>query len=203
DYEQKYDEDEYCKEMAPNARFWRVYLDEAHIYDAEMIEGWRDTLDVLLVFAGLFSAVVTTLVVQSSTALKPDYAQISASLMIELIGIQRALAKGSEIDAVSPSALGIDSLTASTLDYWCNAFWFISLTLSLSAALMAVLVKQWLQAYKSNTFGTPKHQALVRQFRLAGIEQWNVPLIVGLLPMVLHLALLLFFVGLTLFIFAL
>ncbi|KAL1751612.1 hypothetical protein FB107DRAFT_185945, partial [Schizophyllum commune] len=73
-----------------NARFWRVYLDEAHIYDAEMIEGWRDTLDVLLVFAGLFSAVVMTLVVQSSTALKPDYAQISASLMIELIGIQRA-----------------------------------------------------------------------------------------------------------------
>ncbi|KAL1718553.1 hypothetical protein EV715DRAFT_200987 [Schizophyllum commune] len=203
DYEQKYDEDEYCKEMAPNARFWRVYLDEAHIYDAEMIEGWRDTLDVLLVFAGLFSAVVTTLVVQSSTALKPDYAQISASLMIELIGIQRALAKGSDIDAVSPSALGIGSLTASALDYWCNAFWFISLTLSLSAALMAVLVKQWLQAYRSNTFGTPKHQALVRQFRLAGIERWNVPLIVGLLPMVLHLALLLFFVGLTLFIFAL
>ncbi|KAI5884868.1 uncharacterized protein SCHCODRAFT_02594751 [Schizophyllum commune H4-8] len=203
DYEQKYDEDEYCKEMAPNARFWRVYLDEGHIYDTEMIEGWRDTLDVLLVFAGLFSAVVTTLVVQSSTALKPDYAQISASLMIELIGIQRALAKGSEIDAVSPSALGIDTLTASALDYWCNAFWFISLTLSLSAALMAVLVKQWLQAYKSNTFGTPKHQALVRQFRLAGIERWNVPLIVGLLPMVLHLALLLFFVGLTLFIFTL
>ena len=95
--------------------------------------------------AGLFSAVVTTLVVQSSTALKPDYAQISASLMIELIGIQRALAKGLAIDAVSPSALGIDSLTASALDYWCNAFWFISLTLSLSAALMAVLVKQWLQ----------------------------------------------------------
>ncbi|KAL1679206.1 hypothetical protein EV122DRAFT_289744 [Schizophyllum commune] len=203
DYEQKYDEDEYCKEMSPNARFWRVYLDEAQIYDAEMIEGWRDTLDVLLVFAGLFSAVVTTLVVQSSTALKPDYAQISASLMIELIGIQRALAKGSEIDAVSPSALKIGSLTASALDYWCNAFWFISLTLSLSAALMAVLVKQWLQAYKSNTFGAPKHQALVRQFRLAGIERWNVPLIVGLLPMILHLALLLFFVGLTLFIFTL
>ena len=54
DYEQKYDEDEYCKEMAPNARFWRVYLDEAHIYDAEMIEGWRDTLDVLLVFVRSF-----------------------------------------------------------------------------------------------------------------------------------------------------
>ena len=54
DYEQKYEDDEYCEEMSPNARFWRVYLDEAQIYDAEMIEGWRDTLDVLLVFVRSF-----------------------------------------------------------------------------------------------------------------------------------------------------
>ena len=51
DYEQKYSEDdEYCMEMGPNARFWRVYLDEGQIHDTELIEGWRDTLDVLLVF---------------------------------------------------------------------------------------------------------------------------------------------------------
>ena len=145
-------------EMGPNARFWRVYLDEGRIHDTELIEGWRDTLDVLLVFVGLsavvrrcrsdrssqagcFSAVVTTLVVQSSVALKPDYALISASLMIEHVALQSAMAKDSIVDAV----MGFDNLSASALDYWCNAFWFISLALSLSAALMAVLVKQWLQ----------------------------------------------------------
>ncbi|KAL1729297.1 hypothetical protein EV714DRAFT_213090 [Schizophyllum commune] len=131
--------------MGPNACFWRVYLDEGQIHDTELIEGWRDTLDVLLVFAGLFSAVVTTRVVRSSVALKPDYALISASLMIELVALQSAMTKDSIVDAVPASPMGLDTLSASALDYWCNAFWFISRALSLSAALMAVLVKQWLQ----------------------------------------------------------
>ncbi|KAL1715807.1 hypothetical protein EV715DRAFT_275500 [Schizophyllum commune] len=203
DYEQKYEQDEYGKEQGSSARFWRVFLDESQVYDTELIEGWRDTLDVLLVFAGLFSAVVTTFVVQTSTALQADFAHISVSIMLELVAIQRAWASGLPVDEVPRSALSIDSVTASSLDYWCNGFWFVSLALSLSTALMAVLVKQWIQAYSKNTFGTPRHQALVRQFRLFGIEQWNVPLIISLLPILLHLSLLLFFVGLSLYILSL
>lgn len=203
-YEQKYaDDDKYGEELGPNARFWRVFLDEGQIYDIEMVDGWRDTLDVLLVFAGLFSGVVTTLVVQSSTGLQPDYAQISVSLMAELLAVQRAWASGLPIDQVPRSQIALDAVSASALDYWCNGFWYFSLSLSLSAALMAVLVKQWLQAYTSNVSGTPKHQALIRQYRLIGIERWNVPLIVSLLPMLLHLSVLLFFVGLALYIFTL
>ncbi|KAI5886990.1 uncharacterized protein SCHCODRAFT_02590471 [Schizophyllum commune H4-8] len=184
DYEQKYEEDDYGSELGSNARFWRVLLDEGQAYDAELIEGWRDTLDVLLVFA-----------------LQPDYAAISVSLLAEIVSLQRALADGTPSGRVPRSSLALNSVTATALDYWCNAFWFISLTLSLSAALMSVLIKQWLQAYSSNVSGTPRKQALVRQFRLIGIERWNVPLIVGLLPMLLHLSLLLFFVGLSLYLF--
>ncbi|KAL1717940.1 hypothetical protein EV715DRAFT_202060 [Schizophyllum commune] len=184
DYEQKYEEDDYGDELGPNARFWRVLLDEGQAYDAELIEGWRDTLDVLLVFA-----------------LQPDYAAISVSLLAEIVSLQRALDSGTPSGSVPRSSLALDAVTATALDYWCNAFWFISLALSLSAALMSVLIKQWLQAYSSNVFGTPRKQALVRQFRLIGVERWNVPLIVGLLPMLLHLSLLLFFVGLSLYLF--
>ncbi|KAL1741529.1 hypothetical protein HDZ31DRAFT_66839 [Schizophyllum fasciatum] len=201
DYEQKYEEDVYGEELGSNARFWHVLLDEGRVYDMELIEGWRDTLDVLLVFAGLFSAVVTTFVVQSSQALQPDYAQVAASLMAEMLAIQRAWATGLAVDDVPRSSLTLDSVSASSLDYWCNGLWFSSLALSMSAALMAVLVKQWLLAFSSHVSGTPKHQALARQFRLIGVERWNVPLIVGLLPMLLHVSLLLFFVGLSLYIF--
>ena len=90
------------------------------MYDKELVEGWRDSLDVLLVFvsrqsshtllsderhkAGLFSAVLITLLVQSSLALQPDYAYISASLMIELVAVQRAWARGSAVDDVPPWA---------------------------------------------------------------------------------------------------
>ncbi|KAL1689630.1 hypothetical protein GGG16DRAFT_57375, partial [Schizophyllum commune] len=203
DYEQKYDEDVYGEELGSNARFWHVLLDEGRVYDAELVDGWRDTLDVLLVFAGLFSAIVTTFVVQSSQALQPDYAQISVSLLAEMLAMQRAWATGSSIDAVPRSSLALDAVSASALDYWCNGLWYISLSLSMSAALMAVLVKQWILAYNSNVSGTPKQQALARQFRLIGVERWNVPLIVGLLPMLLHISLLLFFVGLSLYVFTL
>ncbi|KAL1761313.1 hypothetical protein FB107DRAFT_269303 [Schizophyllum commune] len=202
-YEQKYDEDAYGEELGPDARCWHVLLDEARVYDADMVEGWRDSLDVLLVFAGLFSSVVTTFVVQSSQALQPDYARISVSLLSEMIAIQRAWADGALVSDIPRTRISLGAVSASGLDYWCNGLWFMSLALSLSVALMAVLVKQWLQAYQNHVSGSPRQQALTRQFRLIGVERWNLPLIVGLLPTLLHVSLLFFFVGLALYTFSL
>lgn len=162
DYEQKYEEDRYGEEFGPNARVWRVFLDEGRAYDTTIVKGWRDTLDVYLVFVstmiylgyflslislqtGLFSAVVTTFVVQSSQSLQPDYGEINGSLLSELIAIQRALANESSVNDVPPAKLTKDSVTADTIDYLANRFWFASLALSLFAALMAVLMRQWLQ----------------------------------------------------------
>ena len=53
DYEQKYPDDEEYKEMGPMARIWKVFLDECGKFDTEMVENWRDALDVLLVFVSL------------------------------------------------------------------------------------------------------------------------------------------------------
>lgn len=50
DYEQKYPDDEPYTELSPMARIWKVFLDECAKFDAEMVEDWRDALDVLLVF---------------------------------------------------------------------------------------------------------------------------------------------------------
>ena len=41
--------------MGPNARVFRVYLDEAEIYDNEMLQAWKDALDILLVFVSNFA----------------------------------------------------------------------------------------------------------------------------------------------------
>lgn len=54
DYEAKYEPDAWGEEAGPNARIWRVYLDEAEAYDHEMVEQWRDTVDSLLVFVSRF-----------------------------------------------------------------------------------------------------------------------------------------------------
>jgi hypothetical protein len=38
------------EEMGDNARVWRVFNDEADRIDAERVDGWRSTLDTLLIF---------------------------------------------------------------------------------------------------------------------------------------------------------
>ncbi|TFY50821.1 hypothetical protein EVG20_g11311, partial [Dentipellis fragilis] len=200
DYQRKYPIDEDGKCLAPSACVWKVYLDEAKMMDDDMVEAWKDTIDVLLVFAGLFSAVVTTFVVQSSQSLQPDYSQVSAMLLTELVGLQRAMA-----DGVSPTVIPVSQQNATSgfqvaaSDQWVNRLWFISLAFSLATALISVLVKQWLQYYVSPISGTSQEKAHIRHFRYSGLEKWHVSEIVGFLPIFMHIALLLFFIGLVLF----
>ncbi|PBK86592.1 hypothetical protein ARMGADRAFT_940347, partial [Armillaria gallica] len=191
-YEDKYPEDPIYHETAPNARVWRTYVDESVIFDANMVEDSRDSVDVLLVFAGLFSAVVSTFVTQASQSL--------CRLHPNLVAIQRALASGATIDTVNASPYDPSSIfVPSTGSVWVNGLWFTSLVLSLTTALIAVLVKQWLHYYIALPSGTPRERSHVRQFRYMGFQKWHVLVIVGLLPVLMHIALAIFFVGLVVF----
>ncbi|KAK0451129.1 hypothetical protein EV421DRAFT_1213347 [Armillaria borealis] len=53
---------------------------------------------------------------------------------------------------------------ASTTSIWVNGLWFTSLALSLTTALVSVLVKQWLHHYMALPSGTPRERSLLRQF---------------------------------------
>ncbi|KAJ7213001.1 hypothetical protein GGX14DRAFT_312274, partial [Mycena pura] len=200
DYKQKYAEDPPYRELVPDARVWLVYNDQSAIFDTEMIVESRDTLDILLLFVGLFSGVLTTFVAQTSQALSPDNTAISNSILLELVALQRAKANGTSFDSI-PAA--DTSFTVSRNDIWVNGLWFTSLALSLSTALLAVLAKQWLRQYSSFIAGSAHTRALIRQFRYACFDKWGVRLIISLLPTVLHLSLFLFMVGLVLFLFPL
>ncbi|KAK0215299.1 hypothetical protein EDD85DRAFT_798700 [Armillaria nabsnona] len=173
-YEDKYPEDNIYEETAPNARVWRTYLDESTNHDVRMVRESRDNVDVLLVFAGLFSAVVTTFISQTSQSLQADYAQVSASLLFEMILIQHAIVNGSSVDNIPVSSLNPNAkFTPATMDIWVNRLWFTSLSLSLTTALVT--------------------------YRYSGFQKWHVLIIIGLLPVLMHLALGIFFVGLTVF----
>ncbi|KAK0442927.1 hypothetical protein EV421DRAFT_2056469, partial [Armillaria borealis] len=200
DYEQKYPEDAPYEEAAPAARVWKTYEDESRKHDVNMVEESRDNVDVLLVFAGLFSAVVTTFVVQTSQSLQPDYAAMSASLLYESVLVQRAIANGSPVVSITPSPLNPTiAFVPATTDVWVNGLWFTSLFLSLTTALVAVLVKQWLHHYVALPSGTPRDRSFIRQFRYSGFEKWHVQVIIGLLPVLMHLALAIFLSGLVIF----
>ncbi|KIY73009.1 hypothetical protein CYLTODRAFT_318169, partial [Cylindrobasidium torrendii FP15055 ss-10] len=175
---------------------WFVYNDESAIFDNDMLLESNDSLDILLIFAGLFSAVLTTFVAQTSQALSPDNDAISSSVLIELVALQRAQANGTSLDAI-PAA--DTSFSPSRIDLWTNGLWFTSLALSLCTALFSVLAKQWLRQYASFVSGTTRTRALTRQFRYDGLNRWKVPLIIGILPTILHISLFLFLVGLVVF----
>ncbi|KAF8915758.1 hypothetical protein CPB85DRAFT_1217328, partial [Mucidula mucida] len=200
DYEQKYPPDPIYEEAQPNSRVWRMCLDEFQIFDSDLAEDARDTVDVLLVFAGLFSAVVTAFLIQTADKLEPDYVQLSSSILYEILVVQRAFVNGSAVDldpvVSSPNALDFSPPHS---QLWINGLWYTSLSLSLITALVAVLAKQWLHQYMSMTSGTPLHRSLLRQFRYEGLQAWRVPLIIGLLPLLMHLSLGIFFIGLIIF----
>ncbi|KAG6884300.1 hypothetical protein C0995_010558, partial [Termitomyces sp. Mi166 len=145
DYTEKYKADKPGEEIEDNARVWNVYLDEAESYDADVIQSFRNIIDGLLVFAALFSAVVTTFVAQTSQALRPDNAQMIVSLLSENNQLLRAAGNTTTINATPTASLGPRSNTASSTDVWVNGFFFASLALSLSTALLSVLAKQWIQ----------------------------------------------------------
>ncbi|KAK0442216.1 hypothetical protein EV421DRAFT_600584 [Armillaria borealis] len=84
-------------------------------------------------------------------------------------------------------------------DSWVNGLWLVSLSLSLTTALFAVLTKQWIHQYMSVPSGTPRDRCRVRQFRFMGLERWRVDLIIGMLPVLMSLSLGVFLAGLVLF----
>ncbi|KAJ3830542.1 hypothetical protein F5880DRAFT_1468240, partial [Lentinula raphanica] len=188
DYRLNYPENRQYHEHGPEARVWWVYLDEATAFDNDMIGELGDSLDILLVFAGLFSAVVTTFVVQTSQALSVDYATISAILR----------ANGN-IPTISQIPTTDTTSSPTTGDIWVNGLWFTSLIIALSVALFAVLAKQWLRQYMSIVTGTPRERTFIRQFRYEGLRAWKVQAIIGILPVLLHLSPMLFLVGLVIF----
>ncbi|KAK0186774.1 hypothetical protein F5146DRAFT_936397, partial [Armillaria mellea] len=199
DYKAHYPLDPYGQEMSENARIWSIYLDEAADFDANMLAEWRDTIDVLLVFAGLFSAVLTTFVVQTSQNMQPDYNQASAFLLLEIL--KATTSNGSQISIPSSPT---DFFSLSRSDEWLNSLWFTSLTLSLITALVAVLVKQWLHQYVAIVSdSSARDRARIRHMRYAGLQSWQVPMIIGMLPVLLHVSLALFFAGLAVFLFSL
>ncbi|PBK98797.1 hypothetical protein ARMGADRAFT_921302, partial [Armillaria gallica] len=118
---------------------------------------WRDGLDVLLVFAGLFSVLVTMFVAQTSWGRQVDYGQVTAALLFELIDVQPTAANGSLLNEVPrPGLTPSSDLRPTTSDFLVNGLWFSSLSVSLTAELLSVLTKQWIHQYMAVLSGTPR-----------------------------------------------
>jgi len=90
------------------------------------------------------------------------------------------------------------SFKPSETDVRVNVFWFMALIFSLAAALLAILVQQWVRDYMHvfQRYGDPLKCARVRQYLHDGLEGWYMPVVAEAVPGFLHVSLFLFFLGL-------
>src|SRR6201990_885441 len=82
-----------------------------------------------------------------------------------------------------------------------NALFFASLGIVLVAAFLCMLVKGWIRELDRKLRGIPDLQkrAVIKELREQGLVRWRLPEMITTLPSLIHLALVLFFIGLALY----
>ncbi|KAJ8096087.1 hypothetical protein PM082_022660 [Marasmius tenuissimus] len=170
----------------PLEKSWEVIMKEVNSLDEGLIGGWKEDIDTLLVFAGLFSAVVTAFTVESYQWLDEAPEDATVALLKQIF---QKMANETVLPSppfrVSPSVVRI------------NVLWFSSLMIALVDALFALLCKQWLREHRRHTHTrTPQEALALNWLRSQSLKKWHVPTILAFLPVLLEIALFLFLAGL-------
>lgn len=194
-----------------SGKLWSIYLSEADDHDEEITELWKGEADSILVFVsalsilepypskaivktGLFSSVIATFLSVSYSELSPNPGNITNALLVQ---ISQQLVNNSQ-SAANVTLAGISQFTPSGSAIRVNLTWFLSLVLSLFAALNATLFQQWSRRYLELTRHrvAPHKRARTRAYMFHGIESFKMSRAVKAMPMLLHLSIFLFFAGL-------
>ncbi|KAG9003465.1 hypothetical protein FRB93_011089 [Tulasnella sp. JGI-2019a] len=171
------------------SEFWEKYDVFAVKVDKDMTGSLNTNLDVLLIFAGLFSAVNTAFIVVTLTALSANPADETNHLLRLLLMNSNNLTL-TENDLSPPFVPGRAAIRQ-------NCIFFASLSCSLLAAIGAVLAKQWLQSYeRTGQTGTLEQQAIERTRKFFGAQDWGLRPVVETLATLLIVSLTLFFTAL-------
>ncbi|KAK0471446.1 hypothetical protein IW261DRAFT_1344440, partial [Armillaria novae-zelandiae] len=184
------------EEAGPTSSVWHAYLDESQQRDNNMVAEERGELNILLVSAGLFSAIITAFLILSTSQLDPDYQKMAALLLFDQINIQRALANGTSLgDIITSNTDPTAPFTPDSLDVTTYRWLLTSLILSLLTALLAIFVDGWYVHYLSPITGQPKVRARTRHVRHKGVMNLRIPQCIILLKLMLIASLQSFWFG--------
>ncbi|KAI0795308.1 hypothetical protein BC629DRAFT_1286934, partial [Irpex lacteus] len=181
---------------------WCAVAAKVREFDEEKVKDTKEDIDTLLVFAGLFSAVLSAFLVESYQRLLPDTASQTLDSSTKSLLVMRHISLQMANPEYRPVALPevmSSGFQPSEADVRVNVLWFASLVLSLTTASFSILVKQWLREYLAVKNPSPLARLRLRHYRYPALEQWKVFEIAAFLPLVQQLALSLFFVGLCYF----
>ncbi|KAF8211165.1 hypothetical protein K438DRAFT_1806791 [Mycena galopus ATCC 62051] len=181
---------------AAAAKLWAVYVSEASKYDKALIESWRADMEGILIFAGLFSAILTAFLIESYKTLNTDSGALTVQLLAQ---ISQQIA--SSANSVPLQLTPLRPFIPSTTSLICNALWFISLGFSLACALLATLVEQWAREFlhRTDMLSAPVVRARIFSYLYYGLKKFRMHTVVEIIPFLLHVSLIFFFGGLVAF----
>ncbi|KAI0294064.1 hypothetical protein B0F90DRAFT_1759071 [Multifurca ochricompacta] len=171
-----------------NTDIWSEYNSYAERYDTRLVERWKGRVDSTLAFAGLFSVVITAFMVGVDGGLRRNSPELPfAQLYLQLAGQVNV----TYLPTIPPTR-------PTTLDVASNVLWSLSLALCLACALGAILVQEWIQEYLrySQCHSNPSTRARIRAYLFNGLNNYRFDQVVTTIPLLLHLAILLFGAGL-------
>ncbi|CAE6410737.1 unnamed protein product [Rhizoctonia solani] len=133
--------DEYGAELGKEAKVWKVYVDETDKWDAELVDGWNKSLDVILVFAALFSAISTTFLIESSGRLRVDPTDTSTETLLIISRTLLAISNNTrppDLDNTLNVNSGSSAFKPPNSAIIINAMWYLSLSLSVATSFLAM-----------------------------------------------------------------
>ncbi|PSR71592.1 hypothetical protein PHLCEN_2v12536 [Hermanssonia centrifuga] len=185
-----------------NTQGWPEMAKTLRDVDEEKIKDTKEDIDTLLVFAGLFAAVLTPFLAETYQTLSEDPGDTSVAIQRHMSAQMSSyvLINGSLNSTVPAYPADEPSFVPPPFALSINVLWFASLALAVVTASFGILVKQWLREYMTiETSRGAKARLRVRQFRVTALDDWKVYEIAAVLPLLLQFSLGLFFVGLCFF----
>ncbi|KAG8916898.1 hypothetical protein FRC01_002800, partial [Tulasnella sp. 417] len=180
--------------LAQISEFWRRYDRLADIHDKKLTSNLNGNLDVLLIFAALFSAINTTFISITMPDLSPSASDETNTLL-------RLLVMKADNNTLTPTDLA-PTFYVSSNSIIVNGLLYASLSCSLLAAVGAMMAKEWLQSFdRTGQTGPLEEQARFRQRKFNGVLEWHLEAVIKFLPNLLLFSVIFFFVGVCLFLF--
>ncbi|KAH9051693.1 hypothetical protein EDB87DRAFT_1541983, partial [Lactarius vividus] len=182
---------------------WSLYGKEAQSHDEVLFQSLSADMDGVPTFAGLFAAVITSFLIVSLQNLQPDpakqsiyYHQQSVAMLAQISQQLAYIVPEVSVPSAPPPPYSESDFNPSNSDLRVNALWLGGLVCSLSAALFATLVQQWVRSYMKvfQRYDHPLKRARFRQFFFEGAGSMR--LMAATVPPLIRVSLVLFFFGL-------
>ncbi|VDC06372.1 unnamed protein product [Peniophora sp. CBMAI 1063] len=186
------------EEDASGDALWRHYLKVVKGEDEASVESWNGSTEGLLTFNGLFSAAVATFVVDNYRNLEPDTGAQTVALLATHFARPNFTIPASELSS--------EPFTVPESAVLVNTLWFTSLVISIICSLLATLVQEWARHFRRSiqrgaSGMTIKEYSMNHMYQRMGLESYRMDAVASVIVALTHISVVLFLVGLGIFLF--